>query len=90
MSKINWKITLLSVWSIAALLYILFDIYNDIKINLIQASYQQWKTEAVAEIINQTTSKCEPINIFVGNKKADIIDINCLQKLAAQWTWSTK
>lgn len=84
LKNINYKKVALILWIVLSVAYILFDQATKLLNNV----YIQWRANAVYEIITQVTKECKPINIYVWDKKVDIVNVECLKE--ATNTWTTK
>lgn len=80
-SKINWKATFLTLWVVFSFLYISWNMYENFKMNVMQNAYIAGQNDTVNKLIEQATNKeCKPFNVYAGDKKADLINVECLQK----------
>lgn len=79
--KINWKATLLTLWVVFSFLYISWNMYENFKMNVMQNAYIAGQNDTVTKLLEQASNKeCKPFNVYAGDKKADLINITCLQK----------
>lgn len=79
--KINWKATLLTLWVVFSFLYISWNMYENFKMNVMQNAYIAGQNDTVTKLLEQASNKeCKPFNVYAGDKKADLINIICLQK----------
>lgn len=78
MNKENAVKMLLIVWVIFSAGYILNDFWKDNLNKRLQAAYQQGLADSVKTIIQQS-EKCEPVAVYEGEKRVELISIQCLQ-----------
>ena len=75
-----WKIVLI-VWLVFTTLYLVYGEYNRLTNYVAKNAYNQGLTTAVTQIITES-EKCQAVPINVGDKKATIINIECLKQPA--------
>lgn len=81
LDKINWKASLLTLWVVFSFLYITWNIYEGFKLNVMQNAYIAGQNDTVAKLLEHASNKeCKPFNVYAGDKKADLINVSCLQK----------
>lgn len=81
LSSINWKTTLLTFWVIFSFIYISYNIFDNFKNGILQNAYIAGQNDTVAKLLEQAANKeCKPFNVYAGEKKADLINVFCLQK----------
>ncbi|MDD5377209.1 MAG: hypothetical protein PHH16_03765 [Candidatus Gracilibacteria bacterium] len=79
--KINWKSVLLTLWVVFSFLYISWNMYENFKMDVMQNAYIAGQTDTVNKLLDQASNKeCKPFNVYVGDKKADLINVTCLQQ----------
>ena len=84
LSTINWKIWILIIWGIFSLAYISYDTFANFKNIVLQNAYMSGQSDTIAKLMEQASNQeCKPFNVFLGEKKVDLINIVCLQKPAA-------
>ena len=77
----NWKTALLVLWVAFSFIYISWNMYEGFKINIIQNAYIAGQNDTVTKLLEQASNKeCKPFNVYAGDKKADLINVSCLQK----------
>jgi hypothetical protein len=64
-----------------------------------KAYYDLWKSDTLKAVIDQSQNKdCTPFNIFVQDKKVDLINVACVQQKPSttnntlpttSWSWFT-
>ena len=69
----------LLVWLIFATLYVVYGEYNRLNNFVAARAYNAGISEAVTQIITES-EKCQPVPINVGEMKASIINVGCLQQ----------
>lgn len=83
-SKTAISFIVLIVWAVFSIGWMCFDNWQDFKNQQLNAAYQQGMAGAVQSIITES-EKCAqtgvPLN--VGDKKATIVNVTCLQAPAA-------
>ncbi len=58
--------------------------YSNFKNVILQNAFIAGQTDTVNRLLEQAMNKeCKPFNVYSGDKKADLINIECLQKAAA-------
>jgi len=77
-----WRIVLI-VWVVFTTLYLVYGEYNRLANYVAKNAYNQGLTTAVTQIITES-EKCQPIPINVNDKKATLINIDCLKQPAAE------
>jgi len=77
-----WKIVLI-VWIVFTTLYLIYGEYNRLANYVAKNAYNQGLTTAVTQIIAES-EKCQPVPINVDDKKATIINIDCLKQQATE------
>lgn len=81
LSKINWKAILLTLWVVFSFLYISYSIFENFKTGILQNAYIAGQTDTVNKLLEQAANKeCKPFNVYAGDKKADLINVSCLQQ----------
>jgi hypothetical protein len=81
LDKINWKSTFLTLWVVFSFVYIAYSIYNNFRVNVIQNAYTAGQNDTVKAFIMQAENKeCKPFNVYMGDKKVDLVNLDCLQK----------
>jgi len=68
-----WKIAL-CVWLVFSAAYIVHDLWK----NGLSATYQAGYQRAFSDVLVQSQA-CQPFNVFVGEAKADLINLKCLE-----------
>lgn len=70
----------IAVWLGFSVLYILSDIWNGFRVGIMEHSYVAGKTDTAKALIEQAQNpECKPFNVYVGDKKVDLINITCLK-----------
>ena len=77
--KPNVLLIILGVWFAVSALYIVQDLWK----NGLSATYQAGYEKAVSEIMVRSQS-CQPLELFVGEAKTQLISLECLQAAQAQ------
>lgn len=73
--------TVLIVWFLAATSYVAYDIWNEYKVKGIQASYRSGVENTVNELIKQVEgSNCQAVDVFIGEKKLQVVNAACIQQ----------
>ncbi|KPJ57138.1 hypothetical protein AMJ49_02455 [Parcubacteria bacterium DG_74_2] len=66
------------IWIVFSVIYIFYDFWTDFKLKILNQAYQQGRIDTINTLINQA-KKCEPIPIFSGEERIEVININCLE-----------
>lgn len=67
------------VWLLATTSYVIYDIWNDYKINGVEKAYEAGMAEMATKTIEATeNSSCEAIPIYAGEKKTTIVSARCI------------
>jgi len=77
-----WKIVLI-VWLVFTTLYFFYDGYDRLANYVYKNGYNTGITTAVTQIITES-EKCQPIPINVDDKKATLINVDCLKQQAEE------
>lgn len=73
--------TLLILWAVFSFLYISWNTYGAFKVNVMQNAYIAGQNDTIAKLLEQADNKeCKPFNVYAGDKKADLINVACLQQ----------
>lgn len=76
--------TVLVVWFLAATIYVAYDIWNEYEVKGIKAAYQEGVENTVNELISQVEkSGCDPIDVYSGDKKLQLVSYVCLSGMQA-------
>lgn len=74
------KIALTGYVAVSAL-YIAYSIAIGFRDGLLRNAYETGRTETVNALIAKATDgKCEAFNVYSGEKKVDLVNVECLQK----------
>jgi hypothetical protein len=73
-----WKVIFI-LWIIFATVYVIVGEYNRLNNFVAQRAYNQGITDAVSQIITES-QKCQPVPVNVGEMKANLINLDCLQQ----------
>lgn len=76
-------ILVIFVWVGFSIWYIANDQWQDFQNTKMQAAYQKGFSDSVKTLMNEST-KCQPIPLFNGDKRVEMISIECLQKANEQ------
>ena len=77
----NWKTILLTLWVIFSFAYISYNMFDNFRNQVLQNAYMTGKAETVNALITQAENKeCKPFNVYIENKKVDLINVACLQQ----------
>lgn len=67
------------VWIIFSIFYILLDIYQGFRAGVIEQAYLSGKTNTAAALMEKAEDpSCKPFNVYIGEKKIDLINVACL------------
>jgi hypothetical protein len=77
--KPNYLLIVLVVWFAVSALYIVQDLWR----NGLSMTYQAGYEKAVSEILVRSQS-CQPLEIFVGEARAELVSLECLQAAQQQ------
>lgn len=73
----------LLVWIIFSVMYILFDIYQGFQAGMLNQAYLSGKTSTAQALIEKAEDpSCKPFNVYIGEKKVDLINVACLTQSA--------
>jgi len=75
--KLILNIVLL-IWIVFSVIYILYDVWSDFKLKALNQAYQQGRADTINALIQQA-EKCDPIPVLSGEKKIEVINVNCLK-----------
>ena len=79
-TKIPGKQLFVLLWVAFSIIYISWDIYNDVIVNMYNKGFLQGKAFAINSLIQETEKEdCQPIPIFNDQKKVYVINVECLQ-----------
>ncbi len=76
-------LTAIIIWIIFSVGYIINDQWQDFRIEQIQVAYQKGASDSIRTIINES-AKCQPIPLFDGSTKVNMIAVECLQQAEKQ------
>jgi hypothetical protein len=77
MVQVSWKKAVLWSWLILATIYSLWNIWQ----NVLGAAYVAGGNNAIISVIQQASDKkCQPINLYAGDAKVDLINVACLKE----------
>lgn len=69
------------VWIAFSVFYILLDVYQGFRAGIMEQAYVSGKTSTVAALMEKAEDpSCQPFNVFIGEKKIDLINVACLAK----------
>lgn len=81
--KKDWKSIILISWAALSFVYIAWGFYQDFRFTVMQNAYVAGQTDTVNKLLEQASNKeCKPFNVYSGEKKADLINVSCLQQTA--------
>ena len=69
---------ILIIWIVFSVIYVAYDIWSDFKLKALNQAYQQGRADTINALIQQA-EKCESIPVFSGEKKIEVINVNCLK-----------
>jgi hypothetical protein len=75
-----WKAVLV-IWIIFATLYVVYGEYNRLTNYVAKRAYNAGVSSAVSQIITES-QKCQPVPVNVDDLKANLVNLDCLQKPA--------
>ena len=75
--KLILNIVLL-IWIVFSVIYILYDVWSDFKLKALNQAYQQGRADTINALIQQA-EKCDPIPVLSGEKRIEVINVNCLK-----------
>lgn len=73
------KIILIS-YIILSGLFILFSLFHNLKISVYNIGVQQGTENAIAQVIAEAKKECRAVNLYMGEEKIDIINLDCVQQ----------
>ncbi|EKE16461.1 MAG: hypothetical protein ACD_11C00013G0005 [uncultured bacterium] len=77
--KKNIVIAATVAWIVATTGYVIYDIWSEYKIKGIQKAYNQGVEDMTTRVINEVGKRgCEAVEIYVGEKKIQIANAQCL------------
>lgn len=55
--------------------------FDNFRNGVLQNAYVAGQNDTVTKLLEQATNKdCKPFNVYAGEKKADLINVTCLQQ----------
>lgn len=84
--KVNIEPKKVLLWSYVTVsaLFIAYSALMSFRDGLLRNAYEAGRTDTVKTLIdNATNGKCEALNVYAGEKKVDLINVECLQKTGA-------
>lgn len=67
------------VWIAFSVFYVLFDIYQGFRAGMLEQAYLSGKTQTAQALMEKAEDpSCKPFNVFIGEKKVDLINVACL------------
>ena len=92
-SSFDWKAYVLPGYITISAIFIVYMIYSFIVwgvYNLgVNSGAQRGYQAAVAELMNQASSKCEPVELTLEDKKIQVVNVACLQQSSTSQTPDT-
>ena len=85
MRKIPVLKVVMIVWLVLSTCYVIYGEYTRLSVYVAQRAYNMGLAEAVNQLIAQTQS-CQPIPVTSGDKKVQVISIDCLKAPAGTET----
>lgn len=83
----NWKTALLTIWVVFSFVYISYNMFDSFRNQVLQNAYMTGKADTINALIAQAQDKeCKPFNVYSGDKKADLINVVCLQQAPKEST----
>ena len=70
---------ILALWLIFSVLYVANNEWNRFKAMVMQSSYSQGVSDAVAKVIEESKS-CKAFPINIGETKATLVSVDCLKQ----------
>lgn len=71
---------LLGAYIAFSLVFILYSLWNNFKINYGQQAYNQGKVDTVNQLFSQAEDPaCKPFSVFNEQKQVQLISVSCLQ-----------
>ncbi len=78
-------LAVVGLYLLGSLIYIGADLWNKFQVNVMQASYQQGKSDTVQLLITQAENKeCKAFPVYAGEKQIELINTACLQQKAGE------
>jgi hypothetical protein len=69
----------LFIWIVFSVFYVLLDIYQGFRAGILEKAYISGKTSTVAALMEKAEDpSCKPFNVYIGEKKIDLINVACL------------
>lgn len=94
--NLNVKSVLVFIWIIFSLWYICWDLYWDLKNNVMKNGFVQWQTKIMEDIFAEVQRVgCEkPVTLNYVNQKVDLVNLTCISQWQGQsqpqvGTWTT-
>ena len=82
---INLSTYFIAAYILISLVFILFTLWNDFKINVIQNSFNSGYAASVRQIMNEASKpECKPFTVFESEKRTELINIACLKQAISQ------
>lgn len=81
--QIDAKRLALGGYIILSLLYIAYTLFAGFRDGMLRNAYDTGRTDTVKALIEKATDgKCETLNVYAGDKKVDLVNVECLQKVS--------
>ncbi len=62
-----------------SIFYVLLDIYQGFRAGILEQAYLSGKTSTAAALMEKAEDpSCKPFNVYIGEKKIDLINVACL------------
>ncbi len=72
------KKTILVGYIIISAIFIIYVLWNNIKVNLLQQAYMEGRRSTVTEVINQA-QECKAFPVYIDQQQVQLINVQCLQ-----------
>jgi hypothetical protein len=75
------KKVVLWLYVLVSIVFIVYTLFVGFRDGVLRNAYEAGRSDTVNALIGKATDgKCEAVNIFSGDKKVDLINVECLQK----------
>lgn len=66
-------------WIAFSVFYVLLDIYQGFRAGILEQAYVSGKASTAAALMEKAEDpSCKPFNVYIGEKKIDLINVACL------------
>ena len=70
--------SLVLLWIVFSIVYIIWDVWSDFKVDKLNQAYQQGRTDTVNAVMTEA-EKCQVFSIFSAEKQIQLKNVDCQQ-----------